>query len=401
MSLLTSLLIIIVTARLLGHAFQRYHQPAIVGEMIAGVLLGPSVFNVIQVNAALTGISEFAVFFVVLSAGLEMNFKDLVNALSGRGIVIAVLAFVIPLMSGIGVGLFYNLDVMRTVFVGLCISITALPVTVRILQSFNLLDSDIARYSVATAVFNDVTALLALGVILNLPAQPSYHEVVFSIFFTGSKLVLLGVFIVGFNWSLQKIVKNGVRLDALTEKLAILFGTEALFGVLILFVLVFGSVSEWLGFQFVIGAFFGALLVDRNFFLESRYNNIERTLSSIADGFLAPVFFAYLGLKFNFNSIQSIDFAVMVLFVSILSKISAGWLGARIIGLSPEKSIGIGIILNGRGVMELVVASIAFDRGFIEQGLFSTLVLMGVVTTMMTPILFRLLVMPSLPKINN
>lgn len=396
MHLLTSLLILIAVARLFGQLFQRFNQPSIVGEMVAGVLLGPSVLNFVQASPAMSGIAELAVFLIVLSAGLEMNFKDIIDALRGRGIVIAVLGFVIPLAAGIMVGIAFQLDAMRTIFLGLCVSITALPVTVRILQTFKLLDTDIARYSVATAIFNDVMALLALGVILNLPAQRSFQAVATSILNTGWKLVALGALILGFNWLLQFAARKGIRIDSAMEKLVDVLGNEALFGIVVLFVLVFGSISESLGFHFVIGAFFGALLIDRKFLLASRYHELERTLRSITEGFLAPVFFAYLGLEFDIISMKSFGFVAVVLAVSIASKVFGGWLGGTLIGLPQARSLGIGIILNGRGVMELVIASIAYERGFIGQGLFSTLVFMGVVTTMMTPLMLRKWVMPRL-----
>ena len=396
MPLITSLLVLIVVARLFAQIFQRFNQPGIVGEMLAGVLLGPSVLNLIHANAALSGIAELAVFLVVLSAGLEMNFKDIVDALRGKGIVIAVLGFVMPLASGMLVGAAFQLDVMRTVFLGLCVSITALPVTVRILQSFNLLESDIARYSIATAIFNDVAALLALGVILNLPPQGSVQAVGVSILGTSWKPIVLGGFILGFNWLLQKAIARGIHFERFSEKVAVLLGNEALFGILVLFVLVFASVSETLGFHFVIGAFFGALLIERKFFSTSHYDALEHTLRSVTGGFLSPVFFAYLGLEFNINAMSSFEFVVIVLAVSIASKVFAGWLGGRLIQLPPAHALGIGIILNGRGVMELVIASIAYERGFIGQGLFSTLVLMGVVTTMITPLMLRKWVMPRL-----
>lgn len=398
MPFLTSLLILIVAARLLGQLLKRFDQPAIVGEMLAGVLLGPSLLGVIHPNAALSAISEFAVFLVVLSAGLEMNFKDIVNALRGRGLVVATLGFVIPLISGIVVGMAFQLDAMRTVFLGLCISITALPVAVRILQSFKVLNTDIGRYSVATSVFNDVAALLALGVILNLPAQRTFSALGMTIAITGGKLILLSAFILGFNWLLQRVLDRGIHVERVSEKLVEWLGNEAIFGVLVLFVLVFGSVSELLGFHFVIGSFFGALLIDRKFFLASRYKEIERTLGSITGGFLAPVFFAYLGLEFNAGAMQSMSFVAVVLLVSIASKVLSGYIGGRLIRLSHGESLGIGIILNGRGVMELVVATIAYERGFIGQGLFSVLLLMGVVTTLVTPMMFRAFVVPKLTR---
>ncbi|HEY0907425.1 MAG TPA: cation:proton antiporter, partial [Methylophilus sp.] len=97
MPLLTSLLILIVTARLLGQVFSRFNQPAIIGEMLAGVLLGPSLLNLITPSPALSGLSEFAVFLIVLSAGLEMNFKEVIDSMRGKGAVIALLGFLLPL----------------------------------------------------------------------------------------------------------------------------------------------------------------------------------------------------------------------------------------------------------------------------------------------------------------
>lgn len=396
MPFLTTLLILIVTARLLGQLFSRINQPAIIGEMLAGVILGPSLFSLISPTPALSGISEFAVFLIVLSAGLEMNFKEVIDSMRGKGAVIALLGFLLPLSGGILVGVGFGLDVSRTIFLGLCVSITALPVTISILQSFKLLDSTIARFSIATAIFNDIAALLVLGVILNLPEQKSYQAVGSAIFHASWKLILLMALILAVSLLIKKAIEKGIHIDLLSEKLVHFIGNEALFGLLLLLVLVFGSVSSALGFHFVIGAFFGALLIDRTFFLPARYKELELTLSSITGGFLAPVFFAYLGLEFKVQIIDSFWFVAVVLAVSIATKILAGWLGGRLIGLAKSDALGIGFILNGRGVMELVIASIAYERGFIGQDLFSVLVLMGVVTTLITPLMFRKWVLPQL-----
>lgn len=396
MSLLTSLLILIVCARLMGHLFEKYNQPSIIGEMLAGIILGPSLLNLIHFNEALSGISELAVFLVVLSAGLEMNFKDITDVLKGRGLIIALLGFIIPLASGIAIGVGFGLDASTTVFLGLCVSITALPVAAKILESFNLLKTDIARYSIATAIVNDVLALLALGVILDIPNESSILSLSISIAITSGKLIVLAAFILGFNWLLEIAKKKDFPFFKIPEKLASIFGNEALFGLLVLFVLVFGSVSEALGFHFVIGAFFGALLISKEFFIASRFKEIEHTLNSITNGFLGPVFFAAIGLELSVQEISSGVFVIIVLVVSVASKIIAGWVGGRLIGLSNTNSLGIGIILNGRGVVEFVIASIAFQRGFISKGLFSSLIVMGVITTLITPILFKKYVLPKL-----
>ena len=388
MSLLTSLLILIVSARLLGKLFAKYNQPELIGEILAGVLLGPGLFDVIEPTAALSGISELAVFLIILSAGLEMRIGDILGAMKGRGLILAMLGFVIPFLAGAGVAALYELDVMRTIFLGLCISITALPVAVKILENLEILHTPIARYAIATAIVNDVTALLVLGVVLGLPSEPSAGAVLITIGMALGKLLLLALVVLAFNWALQALDRRQYSMQVLPETLVAYFGPEALFGIVVLFVLVFGSAAELLGFHFVIGAFFGALLLDKRHFLASRYDDLKNTLGSVTGGFLAPVFFAYLGLEFDIDALDDFGFLATVLAVSVLSKVLAGWWGGRVVGMSNREALGLGCILNGRGVMELVVASIAYQKGFIGAHMFSTLVLMGILTTFITPILF-------------
>lgn len=388
MSLLSSLLVLIVVARLLGQVFARFNQPAVIGEMLAGILLGPTVLGIIEPTRALAGISELAVFLVILSAGLEMRFEDITRAMKGGGLKLAALSFLIPFFGGVSVALAFELDAMRTVFLGLCISITALPVAAKILENLGILNSPIGRYAIATAVINDVAAMMVLGVVLALPPQPTFVAVATSVSIALVKLVALAAIVLALNRGMAVLETKGVSVQVIPERLIRWFGAEALFGIVVLFVLVFGSVSEVLGFHFVIGAFFGALLLDKRHFLASRYNELKLTLGAVTGGFLAPVFFAFLGLEFDIDALRSPDFVIAVLGVSILTKILAGWWGGRLVNMNSREALGLGCMLNGRGVMELVVASIAYQKGFIGPSMFSTLVLMGVVTTLLTPWLF-------------
>ncbi len=388
MSLLSSLLILIVLARLLGKLFARYGQPEVVGEIFAGVIVGPAMFNLIQPNPALAGVSELAVFLVILSAGLEMRFDEIAGAMKGRGLLLAALGFLLPFLGGALLAQVYAQDAMRTVFLGLCLSITALPVAAKILAGMGLLDTRIGRYTISTAALNDVVALLVLGIILALPNQPTMIAVAISGAAAGAKLVALASMVLALNWSLGYLDRQGAGIQSIPEHLVRYLGPEALFGIVVLFVLAFGSMSEALGFHFVIGTFFGALLLDKKHFLASRYSELDKTLRSVTGGFLAPVFFAYLGLEFDTSAIESPGFAAAVLAVAILSKLAAGWWGGRLVGMSRREALGLGCMLNGRGVMELVVASIAYQKGFIGPVMFSTLVLVGIVTTLLTPLLF-------------
>jgi Kef-type K+ transport system membrane component KefB len=152
---------------------------------------------------------------------------------------------------------------------------------------------------------------------------------------------------------------------------------------------VFSSVSEVLGFHFVIGAFFGALLLSHDLLGQRRFAQLQNTMESVSTGFLAPVFFASLGLQINLMSLKSFGFVTAVIVVGIVTKVVAGVVGGRLVGLPRADAWKIGAVLNGRGVMGIVVADIALQKGFIGEGLFATLILMSVVTTALTPLMIK------------
>ena len=389
MSLLSSLLLLIVVARLFGRLFARYNQPELIGEILAGVLLGPAILGLIEPNKALAGVTELAVFLIILNAGLEMRFSDIVGAMKGRGLMLAAISFFIPFGGGVLVAAAFGQNIMRMIFLGLCISITALPVAVKLMDSLGILHTPIAKFSLATAVVNDVAALFILGIVLNLPETLTLGDASVAVGIATLKLMAMGLVVVGLNQLLNWLEKRNVNVQALPESMIKVFGPEALFGIVIVFVLVFGTISEALGFHFVIGAFFGALFLDKKHFIASRYKDLQGTLGSITNGFLGPIFFAYLGLELQLVSLSEWEFPFIVIVVSIVTKLFAGWLGGLMVGMEHRESLGLGAVLNGRGVMELVVAGIAYQNGFIGPTMFSTLVLMGIVTTFLTPIFFK------------
>lgn len=397
MNLFTDLLLLIVVARILGHLMTRLRQPALIGELIAGIILGPSMLNHVHMTEQLAGIAGLAIFFIVLSAGMEMSFGDVIGAARGYGLLIAAFSFLMPLAAGFIIGLASGLPPTTTMVLALCISITALPVAVRILEGFNMLNSRIARYAIASSVINDLAALLLLGLLFNVPRQAGFSAVMIASLVSAGKLLGFIAIIVAMEYFLRALSRGKKTTLRFSEKFATWFGAEALFGLVILFVLSFAAISESLGFHSVIGAFLGALLISREMFVAARYKQLEQTLNSVSRGFLAPIFFATLGLEFSVQGMPSPWFVGIVLAASIIFKILPGWVGGRMAGLGRPEALGLGFILNGRGVMELVVAKIALESAFIDLPLFSTLLLVGMVTTLITPMLFRL-VINRIPK---
>ena len=163
-----ALLLLLVLARFFGEIFERMKQPAMIGEIIAGIILGPTLLNFIHRTEELKVISDLGVFLLVILAGLEINFDDILKSMKGRNIVVSLLAFILPIISGFMIGKLFGQSVMTTVFIGLCVAITALPVSIRILMDLGKLNTEVGQKIISVAIFDDVLALTILGILLDL-----------------------------------------------------------------------------------------------------------------------------------------------------------------------------------------------------------------------------------------
>jgi Kef-type K+ transport system membrane component KefB len=387
----TNLLILLVSARIFGEIFERFKQPAMIGEILAGIILGPSLFNFIHRNEEIRVISELGIFLLVIIAGLEINIEDILKSLKGKNIVISIMAFFLPIFSGIAVGYFFDQDMMTCVFIGLCVAITALPVSIRILMDLGKINSDVGQKIISVAIFDDVLALSILGVLLNIKDTDRSLEAVMKA--GGMSLIKLVIFIIALSLVyllIKKLLKRGNYLElSLNHLLGILKGKEPLFALFFAFVLIFSTFTESLGLHFIVGAFFAAMLLSDNLIGHDNMKTIEKTTSNMAMGFLAPIFFAGIGLEFNFSSIENIGLLIAVIVVSYGSKVIGGYLGGVFAGLSQRTSWTLGIGLNARGIMELVIANIAYKNELISTEVFSILVIMGVLTTLTTPLMLK------------
>ena len=389
--LFTNLLLLLVFAKFLGEIFERFKQPAMIGEILAGIILGPTVLNIIHKTSEINTISDLGVFFLVIIAGLQIDFGDIVKSLKGKKIIISIMAFFVPFISGLCVGHFFDLAIMPTLFVGLCIAITALPVSIRILMDLGKINSDIGKKIISVSIFDDVVALTILGLILNvnntdLSVSSIVKTSAFSLLKLSGFLLLLVIAYRAIKRATNKENYLELKLDKL---LSVLKGKESLFALFFVFVLIFATITESLGFHFVIGSFFAAMLISEKSVGKVHWESFHNTTNSLAMGFLSPIFFAAIGLEFNFYSIQNYWLLIAILLVSYFSKIVGGFAGARIAGLNNRISITIGMGLNARGIMELVIANIAYTSGLMSLEIFSMLVIMGIITTLSTPSMLK------------
>ena len=280
---------------------------------------------------------------------------------------------------------------MSTIFIGLCVAITALPVSIRILMDLGKLNSPVGQKIISVAIFDDVIALTILGILLDLKdVEPTFANISQATVFTVLKLVAF-LFIIALTYKLiQKLAqKENFIENQLNLILTFLKGKESLFAVFFVFILIFATMTESIGLHFIIGAFFASMLISKELVGEKHLETFHNTTNSMAMGFLAPIFFAGIGLEFQFSSIQNYPLLFAIIAISFLSKIIGGYVGGRFARLNHKVSLALGIGLNARGIMELVIANIAYKAGIINTEIFSMLVIMGLITSLSTPFLLK------------
>jgi Na+:H+ antiporter len=390
--LIEALLLLLLLSRTIGEVFEHFGQPAMLGEIAAGVILGPSLLGVVHYTDEIKALADLGVLLLVFLAGMEMNLETVRKSFRGRSAFVGIMGFVFPMLLGIGLGYAFYMGTTRAIFVGLCIAITALPVSVRILMDLGKIQTEIGQRIISAAVFNDVISLLILGVILQIKGKGGGVDAILTSM--GLALVKAIAFMVGFviiarvikRFSPQRFLFSRHPLDRLLVKLK---GKESIFAVALFFVIAFASFSQALGLQFVVGAFFGSMLLTYEALGKEKFHEVQKTASDITMGFLGPIFFAAIGLQFDAASLRNWGLVVAILVVAFVGKIFGGYVGGRLARLTKEESWALGIGLNGRGIMELVIANIALANGFIGERLFTILVLMAVVTTFVTPFLLK------------
>lgn len=398
MDLFYVLLVLLVATRAFGEIAERLAQPALVGELIAGIALGtvvarfPDTFpnlDGLGDNEVFVSITDLGMFFLMLFAGVEMQPQKVFERSAGS-LVVALGGMLVPL--GLGVALawaFLPETAMRpaqTLFIGTALAITAVPATVRILIDLGKLDTPVGQTIISAAVFDDILSLMLLAWltgIIGAAEPPGLAEFALLsakivVFFTVTGVI--GLFI--FPWGGQFM--HHLKVHEL-EMSAMLVGAFA-----------FAVLAEMLSLHFIVGAFIAGLFFGQTTIDVKSYERVRRTISAMTFGFLAPIFFASIGFELDFSPIlQAPLFVVLLIACAFVGKIAGAGAGARLFGFPARDSTAIGVGMSPRGAVELVIAGIALKSGLFAQGggvvthLFSAVILMSVVTTVLSPIILR------------
>jgi Kef-type K+ transport system membrane component KefB len=385
MALITSLFVLLVTAHVLGRLSARIGLPTLAGHMIAGIAIGPSFLNWIAPSPSLGAVSDVAVLFVVLTAGLEMRLQHVLDVFRGRGIGALLVGFVVPLCVGAAVAFLFSLAMIPAIVVALCVAVTALPVALQILSGFKMLGTPIARVSISGSLLADIIVFMVLGVLIELSAAERAASWTASAVLAFTKLVVLIAAIAAAHHLCVRLMKRNVtkaRTSPVSE-------ISAKLTFVLLFVLALGALSETLGFHFAIGSFFAAMMISAELIGDRPFERLEGTCEVLMASLFGPMFLAYQGMQFQLNSMTRPGFVIALLIGAIVSKLISGYIVGRLQRLNKHDAWGVGIIMNARGVMELVVASIALRAGLVDSEVFSALLVIGLFTTVLTPLMLK------------
>jgi Kef-type K+ transport system membrane component KefB len=389
--ILVYVLLIVAFAKALGEAVSRVNQPPIVGELLAGIVLGPFILGRFfeglhdmwepgPRSTFMGQLADLGMLFLMLYVGLEFSPK-LIKASSWLGSGIAAVGIAVPAVLGVVVGLAFDLDGLTLAFMAVAMAVTALPVTIRILKDMDVIGTRTSGTIVSAALITDILLLLVLGIIIGAWEGSAtwstavYIAVGFALFFVFALLV--GRLIVPHLYRLLRWMRTG----------------EAAFAVAVGMAMLFAIAAERVGLPGVIGAFIAGLLLRETGTGLKVWTRVEEILSGVTLGFLAPIFFVLVGFSVKFELVaEHILLFVAILLVAVLGKLGGTFVVAKLGGLSTNESMAIGSMMMGKGAMELVFAQIALEVGLFagREYLFSLLVLMAFISTILAPVFFKL-----------
>jgi Kef-type K+ transport system membrane component KefB len=401
MDFLYILLVLLLVTRACSEIAVRMDQPALVGELIGGILIGAVVSISVDASATIAQIDsdetfqavlDLAVFFLMLLAGIEMRPRDLANA-SGKAVPIAIAGMLLPLGMGFALGWWWlpssDWRLAQSLFIGVALAITAVPVAVKVLLDLGRLQTRVGQVVVAAAVMDDVLSLVLLAVLTSLI---SADETVTAASLAGTCVSVVIYFAAA--WSIGRFLLP--QAGRLMRKLTL---EHADFSLLVILGLALSVLAELVGMHFLIGAFTAGVLFTRSVVGKSTHERLQRQTQALTLGFLAPVFFASIGMHLNLRAvIEAPAFLGLLLLVAIVGKLVGAGIVARISGFSPRESVAIGMAMNARGAVEIIIADIALRAGLFDhpelpppaiEYLFSAVVIMAVLTTLSSPISLR------------
>lgn len=387
-NLLLQLASMLIFARIFSEIARKFKQPGVVGEILAGIILGPTILGTLfpgvqdylfgthpMSNIALDGFVQIAVVLLLFIAGLEVELQVVWN--QGKNAVkIAIVSMVIPILAGFVVayafpdflGVNINDRVVASTFFGLAISITALAVVARILMDLNIFKTQTGLLIIAATMIIDIIGWVIFSVILSLSDAGKeglgvWLTIALTLVFTFGMLTFgKGLINKVLPWVNKKLAWPG---GLISLSLALCF--------------LAASFTEFIGIHAIFGAFIiGVALGDSEYLTEKAKEILHQFINNI----FAPVFFVSIGLKVNFIAGFDLGIVGVVVIVGLITKYLGGYIGARMAKIPRNESMVIGFGLSARGSMDIILGLIALEYGLVSESLFIGLVILALISSM-------------------
>jgi Kef-type K+ transport system membrane component KefB len=355
----------------------RVNQSAVVGEILVGLIIGPSVLGWItytDIVQTLAGIGAIILLFVI---GFEFEFKDLLNA---KYVVIGAVGIIIPWIGGYATALLFGFDMASAIFVGTALTATSIAITANVLKEMGVLDTEVAKAIIGTAVIDDILSLMVLAVTADVATGS------FSILSVGIVLVTEIVFIVAAAAiGLFVLAPLLERVDH--THIAKLY-PEFVFISAVMIAFLYATVAEILGISGIIGAFIAGVS------LKSVGLEHSRSIRDSAEALyiiFASIFFISLGILADIHALTGpiLIFLAVLTVVAVITKLVGCGIPARLLGMNTRDSLILGFGMSPRGEVAMIVALLGLSLALIGQDIFVAIVMMSLLTTIITPIIYR------------
>lgn len=372
----SDLLILMVVIWTAGKIFRYMNLPIVFGELIGGIIVGPVMLGLIPADSEMIKVlAELGIFFMMLHVGLETDPKEIFGC-SKKSLTIALGGVILPLVSGFYVAQLFGQNLIASLFIGMGLSISAIPVAARLFKDLGINKTKVAHLTIGAAVFDDIIAMILFSVIISLAETGDISLIPILILIL--KVVLFFAI----------VIYGGMKISPIMNKF-IYFGNKG-FTLTLIIALLMGRIAEFIGLHMIIGAFLAGLFIREEVIDKKVFEKIEDRIYGLSYSFFGPIFFASLAFHLNFTAIKTAPvFLLAILLTAILGKVIGSGGTALIEKVKPMESLAIGFAMNSRGAVELIIASIGLQMEIIDTNIFSILVLMAFITTV-----FSIIAMP-------
>lgn len=364
--LILELAIILVTAKVAGSLSVRLGQPAVLGQLLIGIVLGPSVLGLVHDTEVLAEFSQIGVILLMFIAGLETDIDEFKR--TGKASTFVGLGgIIVPLVLGFGTGLVLNLSTIQSWFLGLLLSATSVSISVQALKEMNQLQTREGTTILGAAVIDDVVVIIALAFLMSFAGGDiNLTSVILKkvLFFAGAILVAWKAV----PWFLDKFSSLKVNETVISSGLIICF--------------IFAYLAEYTGVAAIIGAYIAGVSISVTKFKEE----ITQKVETISYSIFVPVFFASIGITAEFAGItEHVGLIAMLSVLAILTKLIGSAAGAKLSGYEWGSSLAIGSAMVSRGEVALIISGIGLETKLLSQDLFAVIVVVVLITTIVTP----------------